>query len=123
MASDARDTVRLHDPALVEAAELAQLCGLSSVEVAELVEYGTLVPVGFAGPVPSLFSAGCVPHLRTACRLRADFDLDLFTVSLVTEYLQRIAELEQRVRSLEAHLPRPLKAAREGPDLWREPHM
>lgn len=113
------DVLHLHGSALVDADELARMCGLSAAEISELVEYGSLLPVEAGG---ARFSAGCVPPLRTACRLRADFDLDLFTVSLLLGYLQRIAELEQHVRTLEAHLPHARRTERDGPAPWREPH-
>lgn len=104
----------------VERGELAQMCGLSSPELDELVEYGALVPLAGAGPLR--FSAGCVAPLREAARLRSDFDLDLFTAALLLGYLQRIEQLEQRVRILEAHLPQRGGAHHEGPTPWVEPH-
>ena len=63
-----------------------------------------------------------MPPLREAARLRADYDLDLFTVSLLLGYLQRIAQLEQQLRALNAHVPHPHTLPREGPTPWREPH-
>lgn len=101
----ASDLVWLHGATLVNEAELAQMCGMSVNELQELVDYGALVPVG-GEPLPQrLFSAGCVPTLRQAARLRADFDLDLFAAGLLLGYLQRIEDLEQQVRALHAHLP------------------
>lgn len=104
----------------VQCGELAQMCGMSSSELNELVEYGALVPLAGGGPLH--FSAACVAPLREAVRLRADFDLDLFTTALLLGYLQRIELLEQRVRSLEAHLPQRGSSRHEGPAPWREPH-
>ena len=68
-------------------AELAHMCQLTVAELEELVDYGALVPL--AGPVRQ-FSAACIAPLREASRLRGYYDLDLFTVSLVLGYLQRI---------------------------------
>ena len=61
--------------------------------------------------------------LREAARLRAQFDLDLFTVALLLGYLQRIARLEHQLRSLQAHVPYPQHLPREGPAPWREPSL
>jgi chaperone modulatory protein CbpM len=87
----------------VDLPELAGICRLEVAEVLELVEYGALVPLPQAG-AQRRFSGACVPPLREAARLRADLDLDLFTVSLLLRYLQRIDDLEHQVRSLQAQL-------------------
>ena len=88
----------------------------------ELVDYGALRAAPGAGEEP-VFSAECLPVLRRATRLRRDLDLDLFTVALLLQYLDRIEVLERQVRSLRAqvsfHTP---PAPREGPEPWREPH-
>jgi chaperone modulatory protein CbpM len=52
-----------------------------------------------------MFSADCVTRMRTASKLRLDFDLDLFAVALLLDHIQRIETLERQVRSLEAQLP------------------
>jgi chaperone modulatory protein CbpM len=116
------DVLWLHAHDSVEETELARMLDMSQAELDELVEYGALVPLPAAASAVRVFSAGCVPPLREAVRLRADFDLDLFTVSLLAGYLQRIAELERRLHGLEAHLPQPAQPQREGPEFWREPH-
>lgn len=102
--------------------ELARLCGMSVAEIDELVEYGTLVPVATEAGADRRFSAGAAPSLREAARLRGDFDLDLFTTSLLFGYLLRIAHLEQQIRTLQAPPPHPQQLPREGPTPWREPH-
>lgn len=93
---DAREVISL--------AELARICALSPAELDELVDYGALVPVQEARQ-ERLFSAECVMPLRTAGKLRQDFDLDLFTVGLLLGYLNRIEALERQVRTLKVHLP------------------
>ena len=88
----------------------------------ELVDYGALRTLPAAGAEP-VFSAECLPALRRATRLARDFDLDLFTMALLLQYLDRIEVLERQVRSLRAQVPfhaRP--APREGPQPWHEPH-
>lgn len=106
----------------IDQRELLQMCSLTPDDIDELVDYGALEPLVAEGAIERQFSAGCVPPLREAVRLRAHYDLDLFTVSLLLGYLQRIAHLEQQVRSLQAHLPHPQLLPREGPTPWREPH-
>ena len=107
----------------VDQPELARMCGMSEAEVDELVDYGVLVPL--ANEAGRQFTAAVVPWLREAVRLRADFDLDLFTVSLLLRYLQRIVQLEHQLRSLQALLPQfthAMHMERDGPTPWREPH-
>lgn len=87
--------------------ELARVCGISTADVDELVEYGALQPLQ-AEPTeadPPLFSADCVTRMRTASQLQLDFDLDWFAVALLLQHIQRIETLEQQVRSLRAQLP------------------
>ena len=90
---DSRETVSLE--------ELSRVCGLSTDELTELVDYGALAPLESSAP-ESFFSADCIVQLRTVCKLRLDFDLDVFTVAVLMGYLDRIDQLERQVRSLQA---------------------
>jgi chaperone modulatory protein CbpM len=74
------DWMRLDTQHSVDPQELAQLCAMSEADIDELVEYGALVPL--ANEPGRCFNSAVVPSLREAARLRSDFDLDLFTVSL-----------------------------------------
>jgi chaperone modulatory protein CbpM len=109
---DARRSVRCD--------ELSRMSGMSVAELEELVDYGALVPL--PGQDEERFSADCVIRLRDAARLRGDFDLDLFTVSLLLGYMERIEHLERRLRALEAQMPAHLAGRRDGPAPWHEPH-
>jgi chaperone modulatory protein CbpM len=113
---DARETVTV--------TELSRVSGLTASELQELVEYGALAPVQRPPATATLvFSAACVAPLRHAVRLRRDFDLDLFMVSMLLDYLQRIEDLQKEVRSLKAQLPKHAHAPHhEGPEPWHEPH-
>jgi len=103
--------------------ELSAASGLGTAELDELVDYGSLVPLQDGASPERKFSAVCVAPLRTATRLRADFDLDLFTMSLVLGYLHRIEVLEREVAALRTRVPgHPHVTLREGPEPWREPH-
>lgn len=93
---DARATLTLID--------LAACCGLTVDELNELVDYRALAPVDTATS-ECVFSAHWVGPLRTAAKMRRDYDLDLFTVSMLLGQFERIAQLEQEVRSLRALLP------------------
>lgn len=123
MATDVTDLHWLDPHRNIEQGELATMCSLTVAELEELVEYGALLPVA-AEPAaaPRQFSAACVAPLREAVRLRGYYDLDLFTVSLLLGYLQRIDHLEHQLRALQAHVPHPQVLPREGPTPWREPH-
>ena len=122
MLIDAPDASWLDPLRRVDQAELAHMCSLTVAEVDELVEYGALLPATAEASGLRQFSASCVAPLREAARLRVLYDLDLFTVSLMLGYLQRIAQLEHQLRSLQVHLPHPPQLPREGPTPWREPH-
>ena len=89
---------------IVTYAELTQVCRISAAELDELVEYGALVPVA-TRPEQRVFHRTCVTTVRVACKLRRDYDLDLFTVALLVEHLSRIEQLESEVRLLRSQLP------------------
>jgi chaperone modulatory protein CbpM len=90
---DASETITL--------TELAECCGLSVDELDELMGYNALAPLDIAA-TERVFSAQWVMPLRTAVKLRVDFDLDLFTVGLMLGHLDRIGQLERQVQSLQA---------------------
>lgn len=83
--------------------ELALCCGLSVVELIELMDYNALTPLSRT-PEPA-FSAQWVVPLRHAVKLRVDFDLDLFTVAILLGQLVQIERLERQVQSLQAMVP------------------
>jgi chaperone modulatory protein CbpM len=99
---DATETVTI--------SELSNCCGMSTLELDELIEYKALPPLP---PAPSqspllferLFSAEWVTPLREVGKMRHDYDLDLFTVAMLLSHLNRIEVLEKKVRSLQARLP------------------
>jgi chaperone modulatory protein CbpM len=122
MANESSDWSWLDPLRRIDQFELADLCGLSMAELDELVGYGALVPLAGGARHTREFSASCVPPLREAGRLRSHYDLDLFTVSLLLGYLQRIAHLEHQLRAAHSPLPHPVQLPREGPTPWREPH-
>ncbi len=89
---------------------------MSMVELSELVGYNALVPVkSCTAQIDTqnkelwVFSAEWLKPLRAACKLRNDFDLDLFTVAILLGSFQRIDELEQSVRSMELKMHRMMR--------------
>jgi chaperone modulatory protein CbpM len=87
---DPRTTVNL--------CELSLASGMSTAELGELVDYGALTPLDSPEP-EQVFSAECARPLSRACKLRADFHLDIFTVVLLLGYLTRIEVLERQART------------------------
>lgn len=105
----------------VDVPELSRICGLSTDELLELMDYGALVPLNAQQRQP-VFSTSCIMPLREAAGIRSDFDLDLFTVTILLGYINRISELEKQLRALHAQLPSHAHASREGPAPWHEEH-
>lgn len=93
--------VLLSEQLEIEMDELARATGLHVEEIVELVEYGVFEPAG-AARLEWRFSARCIALGRRASRLRADFDLDLPALALVSALLERIDELEAEVVRLRA---------------------
>ena len=85
-------------------AELAELSGLPEELLHQLVEYEALAPSDPAASVPS-FKAQRLADARAAFRLRQDFDLDAPGLALVLTLLERVRELESRLRAVECLLP------------------
>lgn len=110
----------LDSRATVTLSELSRACRMSTAELDELVDYGALVPLELSRE-EALFSADRIATLRTAGKLRLNFDLDLFTVAMLVGYLDRIEALERQLRTLQAHLPaHVLRGQRAGRQPWRE---
>jgi chaperone modulatory protein CbpM len=86
-------------------ADLAVACAISPEDLQELMEFGALAPLEPAAAEP-VFAIGCMAALRTAEKLRRDYDLDLFVVVILMDYLRRIEQLESQIRSLESSFSR-----------------
>lgn len=97
--------VLLHREVRISLTELASGSGLSVQEIRELVELGALAPAA-QEPGEWLFSAECLVQARSAARLKRDFDLNVSGLALALTYLERIRELEARLRQLECRLMR-----------------
>jgi chaperone modulatory protein CbpM len=95
----------LHEHYALSVNQLAELSGLSEVEIHELVDYGAITPID-ANVVQRSFDAQYIVTARTARRLRDDFDLNTHGVALALSLLDRVHELETELRNLHARLPR-----------------
>lgn len=105
MTNDPRDAPPADEPTSLALAELAELSGLSEAELLELVDYGTLVPVGgAAGAI--VFGVRSITVARSARRLREAFELEAHGVALMLACLDRIHDLEAQLAELQARLPR-----------------
>lgn len=94
----------LDDSAACSPERLAELSGLSVAEIRELTEIGVLVPEEEAAS-PS-YRLDYVMMVRSARRLRDDFELDNRGMALAMALLRRIDELEAAVAALDARRPR-----------------
>ena len=96
------DDIQLQEIFSVTLADLTRASGLSVAEVHELVDLGAFEPQTQTGEW--LFASHCIELARAARRLQSDFELPLAGVAIAITYLERIRELEQRVRELECQL-------------------
>lgn len=84
-----------HEITLVQ---LCLTCGVEAEMVEALVEHGILDPSGKRGAHWS-FRAAHIRRARTAVRLQRDLDVNLPGAALALELLERINELEARLRA------------------------
>lgn len=80
---------------------LAEVSGLSFEELEELVADGLLETADEAARPPA-FRRRCVLTVKTARRLRDDFQLDPHGLALALTLLQRIRALQAEVQALRA---------------------
>jgi chaperone modulatory protein CbpM len=84
----------MHSSPFIEINALTQLCQLDQEELKELLDYGAIPLVASdSGDV-------CIPStsldaLQAASKIRRDYALDLFTMAILVNYLERINELER----------------------------
>lgn len=93
------DSTRLH------LADMLQLTGFSRDELQALVESGALEPEGLQADAWT-FPARTALIARRAYGLRVEFGLDTQATSLVLGLIERMDEMERRMRELECQLLR-----------------
>ena len=104
---DTSDWAWLNDWEVCSAQYLAEVSGLSQADIDELVEMGVIVPVN--GPAdapaqPQSFYLRCVVTVKTARRLRDDFELDRNGMVLALTLMQRIDALNEELDTLRARI-------------------
>lgn len=98
MNSDTIEALWLSDTAVCRIEHLAEVSGLSLEEIEDLVDNG-LITAAAAPPAPRTFHLVHVVTVRTARRLRDDFELDRNGVALALTLLRRIERLETALRA------------------------
>lgn len=79
--------------------QLCLTCGVQAETIEALVEHGILEPSGRRG-IHWSFRAANIRRTRTAVRLQRDLDVNLPGAALALELLERINELEARLRAV-----------------------
>ncbi len=87
----------------LSAEELCALCRLTLDQLAAMVEEGLVEP---AGPTPAVweFPTWAVRRVQIAMRLERDLGVNLAGAALVSELLEEIERLRERVERLQFHL-------------------
>jgi len=99
----ASDAERLDEATDIGWSELVSASGWPEGDLHELVHYGVIVPRDPSAPTWT-FEARTLVVARTAWRLRCDFELDAYGVSVCLGFVERIRALEDEVRTLQAQL-------------------
>jgi chaperone modulatory protein CbpM len=95
------EAVDLDEGGVLTLAQLVELSDLPEMELRALVDYGALTPID-PNAASWMFTASWVVVARTASRLRRDFELDAYSLSVVLQYAQRVDALEAELRALHA---------------------
>ena len=103
MSTPIEDAMHLDTITEVTWTQLLHSSGLPESELRELVRYGALVPCNPDAPVWT-FEARWLVVAKKASRIRHDFELDPYGVSVVLSYLERIGRLEDEIRALRAQV-------------------
>lgn len=94
MIIDLSDAVWLEHSQLISFDELSQHCGLTALELQQLVEHGALR----AATQDARFETATIGLLRTLCRLKQDFELDFNAMCISLTLLHKIHYLEQQLQ-------------------------
>lgn len=82
-------------------ADLSRGCELPAERIFDMIDYGIIEPIERdATGSRWIFSAECVPRLRTVQRLQRDLDVNLAGAALALELLDEVKSLRQQVLAL-----------------------
>jgi chaperone modulatory protein CbpM len=104
MTRELADSLWLDESCVCGIEHLAELSGLSVEEIVDLVDAGVLTPDD-GGEAPPSFQLSAILVVKTARRLRDDFQLDRNGIALALALLRRIGELEQQIDARSAAAP------------------
>ncbi|MCX7173371.1 MAG: hypothetical protein NT159_05490 [Proteobacteria bacterium] len=93
------DCIWLHGTEVCQIEHLAEVSGLTIEEIEDLIEIGVIAPVD-RNAQPICFRLQYVLTVKTARRLRDDFQLDRHGVALALTLLRRIDELETELSAI-----------------------
>ncbi len=106
-----------YSAALMICEKMSECSGMRMMNLGELVGYSALVPTKSCATQPNtknkdhwVLSAQWFDTRRTACKLRHDFDFDLFTAAILLGNFQRIEELAQTARSMQLTMHRMMRS-------------
>ena len=98
MKIDVADSIWLNDTDVCSVEQLVEMSGLSMEEIADLIECGIITPVD-AFVQSKNFQIRAVIIAKTARRLRDDFQLDRYGMTLALALLRRIDVLEEELEA------------------------
>lgn len=103
MSHEIAEALSLDERVTLTLDQLVEMSELPVEDLRALVDYGALAPVDPAA-ASWTFTASWVVVARTAGRLRRDFELDAYSLSVVLRYAQRVETLEAELRALRARM-------------------
>lgn len=98
------ESIWLNDTDVCQIEYLSEVSGLSIEEIEDLVDSGVIAPAEPARP--RLFHLQHVLTVKSARRLRDDFQLDHHGVALALVLIRRISELQAELEAMQARLER-----------------
>jgi chaperone modulatory protein CbpM len=106
MSTPLSESVWLNDVDVCHVEYLAEASGLSIDEIEDLIDTGVIKPAETGTPT-RMFQLRYVVTVKTARRLRDDFELDRRGLALALSLLQRIDELQAEIHATKARLGHP----------------
>lgn len=102
------DSIWLDDSKSCTVEQLAEVSGLSTEEIDDLIDNGVIRPIDDKAQ-PKTFRMHYMVTARTARRLRDDFELDRHGVTLALTLLNQIDGLEAELQAARARLIRAIE--------------